>query len=57
MRDRELIHWTCPECGIENIDLQDDFTHCAACGEVVWVMNEDELFEDQKYSVPLEMRR
>ena len=48
---RELIRWDCPDCGERNIDLQDDYTHCAKCGQVVWVLGRDFDIEDQKWKV------
>lgn len=51
--ERELILWECPSCGHENTDLQDDYTHCGKCGEVVWVCDEDYSIDDQNWKVDM----
>ena len=53
MSERELISWTCPICDKVNVDLQDDYTHCGNCGEVVWVCDVDESFDDQNWKVDM----
>lgn len=50
---RELYKWACPQCGEENIDLQDQDTHCAYCGRAVYILNRDYDIEDQGWSVEL----
>jgi len=47
----DLIDWHCPECGEMNSDFSDNYTHCAYCGEVVYVLNEDDLIDDQNWKV------
>lgn len=54
--EKKLITWDCPLCGEENIDLQDDYTHCSWCGEVVWVLDEDYSIDDQYYKVDIEKK-
>lgn len=50
---RKLVTWECPGCGRENIDFQDDYTHCSFCGEVVWVLYNDYDIEDQKWKIDI----
>lgn len=50
----DLVTWICPECGTENIDITDQMTHCATCGEVVWVGNEEGQFWPQGWKVDVE---
>jgi Zn finger protein HypA/HybF involved in hydrogenase expression len=47
----ELIVWTCPICQNENEDFPNHSTHCPKCGEVVYILDEDESFEDQNWRI------
>ena len=47
----DMVDWDCPACGEENSDLIDQGTHCAYCGEVVWVGNQDNQVWDEGWKV------
>jgi hypothetical protein len=49
----ELVEWTCPYCQTINEDVKFQTTHCAGCGEVVYVLDEDENFDDYHYKIKL----
>lgn len=48
-----LINWDCPKCGETNTDIPNQTTHCDKCGRVVFVMDEDDLFDDMHYNVDI----
>lgn len=47
------IDWDCPQCGTTNTDLTHQGTHCGSCGRVVWVLDEDGNFFDEKWNVEM----
>lgn len=49
----KLVDWNCPECGETNTDKPNRETHCAKCGRVVFVLDEDDSFHDLHYKVDL----
>lgn len=55
MAERQLYSWTCPVCGEKNVDLQDDYTCCGACGRAAYVLAGDEDFNDMQYFVDLSL--
>jgi uncharacterized Zn finger protein len=50
----ELIDWTCPQCGETNSDIPDQLTHCAACGRVVLVGEDETMIFEEDWNVPTE---
>lgn len=53
MINLDLIGWHCPNCDEVNFDHPDQYTHCAYCGEVVYVLNEDDYVDDQNWKVDI----
>jgi transcription initiation factor TFIIIB Brf1 subunit/transcription initiation factor TFIIB len=49
--ERQMVEWDCPNCGHTNTDFQDQHTHCACCGLVVYVLNEDGLINSEDWYV------
>ena len=43
----DMIEWHCPNCDEVNTDIPDRGTHCAYCGQIVWVGNEDDMVFDR----------
>ena len=50
MTERPMTDWVCPQCGETNCDFEDWDTHCAFCGEVVYVLQNGDV-DDMHYKV------
>jgi len=49
--NKNMVEWYCPQCGEVNSDLINQYTHCAYCGRVVFVSDEDDVTFDDHWNV------